>query len=213
MDISNATTPGEKALLDMHKTVLTEIIGALPTDYMMAALQVLNKHQQHAISEALESGKVIEEPVGSMHAEWMKIIAGVTQQEESREKAQRNVIRSIFKRHGFTVKAGETDLKEYVYEAGRALIHTVLSHTQRIGAIAYFLTSKLSEKDIEHYEAMEDRSKWTNIQWATHLGATEDDQHRLVFGSWYAFGKMLELRDKEVQRQAVLILKDKQKVQ
>lgn len=35
----------------------------------------------------------------------------------------RNVIRDVFMRHGFTIKDGQTDLKPYVYEAAEALLN------------------------------------------------------------------------------------------
>ena len=40
----------------------------------------------------------------------------------------RDRIREIFMAHGFTVKEGQTDLKQYVYDAAEALLRAVRAH-------------------------------------------------------------------------------------
>jgi len=212
METPTQTPKTAEDVVKIHEAILSDLLNELPYEAKLIAMAVLSKHQEQVFLAASKANTELNDPVYALMDAWMKIALDADRKEEERDTAERNIIRTIFKRHGFTVKEGQTDLKEYVYTAARDLIDRVHANLRRIGAIAYFLTSRLSNKEQEQYEAMEDRSKWTYGDWARHLGATEDDQHRVVFGSWYALGKMFELRDKEITRQAVLLAKKEQKV-
>lgn len=199
-------TTGEKTVLDLHEAIVSDLLEELPYEAKIVAMQVLRKHQQKIVDDVVGAGKQVEPSVVSMFDVWLKISTDAQAFEEDRLLSRRKLIRAIFKSHGFTVKEGETDLKEYVFRAGIALLDRVEEHYRKNDAIkTFFAETGFSHKTVEQYEAMEDRSKWTVGQWAKHLGAWEDGNYNVVFGSWAALARMLELRDAEMMRQAVLL--------
>ena len=87
-------------------------------------------------------------------------------------------IRKIFMRNGFTVKEGQTDLKDYVYDAAFELISSLK------------LPAPVSVPDEQHSE----RFEWSYEDWANHLGGrhqNNDPACYYEFGSFMAVAEML----------------------
>jgi intein/homing endonuclease len=193
------TNPVDKTAIEMHDKVINELLSELPMSAKMIALEVLAKHhQKYSITAP------VVPPVADILSIWGKVAVAGERAAEAFTVARRNLIRRLFKVYGFTVKEGETDLKEYVFKAGEALMDRMDQYYREIGVVAIANMGDFSEKTIEHYEAMEDRSKWGPGKWYEHLGAVLDDQGRVVFGSVYAVEKMMELRLTEYVRGIVL---------
>lgn len=54
----------------------------------------------------------------------------------------RNQIREVFMAHGFTIKEGQTDLKQYVYDAAHALLELVAAPQQEAQEPAFWMNEK-----------------------------------------------------------------------
>jgi len=189
----------DKTAIEMHDKVINELLSELPMSAKMIALEVLAKHhQKYTITEPTAP------PVADMLSVWGKVAVAGERASMAFTNARRKLIRSLFKVYGFKVKEGESDLKEYVFKAGEALMDKMDQYYREVGVVAIANMGEFSEKTIEHYEAMEDRSKWGPGKWYEHLGAVLDDQGRVVFGSVYAVEKMMELRLTEYVRGIVL---------
>lgn len=192
MDNDNKVSVADpQHVLAANAAIMAEIIELLDDENRVKARAVIAKHTGAKTPVATT--------VGDM---WLKTLTDSKADEDKRAMARKNIIKRIFLGAGFTIKEGQTDLKDYVYKAANRLIDQIEMNFRKVGACVIFLAGKADVKEIEHYEAMEKRANWSTVQWAKHLGATEDDQHRVVFGSWYALDRMLELRDKEHMRQA-----------
>lgn len=191
--------PDDKSAIEMHEQVINDLLNELPMSAKMIALEVLAKHNQQYTIAPYE-----KPPVTDMLSVWAKIAATGERASTAFTAARRNLIRRLFKVYGFTVKEGEPDLKEYVFKAGEALMDRMDQYYREVGVVAAANMGEFSNKTIEHYEAMEDRSKWGPGKWYEHLGAVQDDQHRIVFGGVYAVERMMELRLTEYVRGIVL---------
>lgn len=191
--------PADKATMEMHEKVINDILSELPMSAKMIALEVLAKHQQkYIITEP------IAPPVVDILSVWAKVAIAGERASTAFTAARRNLIRRLFRVYGFKVKEGESDLKDYVFKAGEALMDKMDQYYRELGVVAVANMGEFSDKTIEHYQAMEDRSKWSVSDWYKHLGAVQDDQHRIVFGSVYAVEQMMELRLVEYIRGIVL---------
>ena len=60
----------------------------------------------------------------------------LTPQADSQPALDRTRIREIFMTHGFTVKEGQTDLKQYVYDAAEALLRAARTPAESVTAPA-----------------------------------------------------------------------------
>lgn len=191
--------PADKTAIEMHEKVINDLLSELPMSAKMIALEVLAKHQQKYIITPY-----VEPVVTDMLSVWAKVAIAGERASTAFTAARRNLIRRLFKVYGFKVKEGESDLKEYVFKAGEALMDKMDQYYREVGVVAIANMGEFSNKTIEHYEAMEDRSKWGPGMWYEHLGAVKDDQHRIVFGSVHAVERMMELRLTEYVRGIVL---------
>lgn len=197
-------TPGERAIMDMHERVLNDLLSELPYEAKLVAVQVLSKHQQKIAMEYVGTDKQVEPAVTELFDVWLRVANNADKTETERTTARRNLIRNVFKTFGFTVKEGETDLKEYVFRAGEALLRRVDDHYRKMGAVAIAKSGDFNPLTIESYEAMEDRSTWSLKQWIEHLGGRQTDDYNIVFGSPLAVDRMLMLHREEMVRQVVL---------
>lgn len=197
-------TSGERAIMDMHERVLNDLLLELPLEAKLIAMQVLSKHQQEVAMDVVGSDKQVDPAITELFEVWLKMATNFERLEEERSKARRSVIRSVFKVFGFKVKEGETDFKEYVFRAGEALWSRIDTHYRKIGAVAIAKSGDFDNKTVEHYEAMEDRSKWSLKEWIEHLGGRQADDHTIIFGSAFAVDKLLSLHREEMVRQIVL---------
>lgn len=81
-------------------------------------------------------------------------LASLTQTAQAAEPAPltRDRIREIFMAHGFTIKEGQTDLKDYVYEAAEALFRAAEP-------------AEAPRKDAERYAWLKDRFLGADFNW------------------------------------------------
>jgi len=196
--------PVLRDILAMHEQVLNDLLLELPHESKLIALQVLNKHQQKIANKYFDIDKPTDPAITELFETWLRIGLNAEKDEEARTTARRNVIRSLFKAHGFTVKPGETDLKEYVFRAAESLIRRIDVFYRKMGIVAITKTGDFDHNTVEHYQAMEDRSKWSTKQWIEHLGGRQDEQMNIVFGSPYAVAKLLELYCEEMVRGTII---------
>ena len=97
------------------------------------------------------------------------------------EQLTREQIRKVFMTHGFTIKEGQTDLKQYVYDAAYALLELVAAPQQEASKVAsgFWMGEKLGIYTAPQQKAQEPcgwdgAEEWEKLAW--HLCAEENGE-------------------------------------
>ena len=95
------------------------------------------------------------------------------------ERLTRDQIREVFMSHGFTIKEGQTDLKQYVYDAAHALLELVAAPHQE----PTFWTRQLSGQGREFLKQKPFTTDWTPLYTAPQP-APAPLSEREAFEAW-----------------------------
>jgi hypothetical protein len=86
------------------------------------------------------------------------------------EQLTREQIREVFMAHGFTIKEGQTDLKQYVYDAAHALLGLVAAPQQEAQEpVGKYLTVVYRDLTRDEAQALIDHEKMSAASWSHAL--------------------------------------------
>ncbi|KQR62624.1 hypothetical protein [Acidovorax sp. Leaf160] len=123
---TQAEPPGAAAEADLAFSTVRYILGmpgakGTPNDHMKAIID-------HVAAWPLVGSEAVKSRASERACKLVAALAAPAPTTEQAAPATRDQIREVFLQHGFTVKEGQTDLKEYVYDAAYALLVRFAGH-------------------------------------------------------------------------------------